>query len=149
MHGELVVQLGLRREHLLLERGPELDGGRDEGSGGGGGDGGGDEAGVEPALKKKIGFSIFLVCFYAFRDLFFSPPLFLSHARARTETIKNKEAEKKKTFSKKLALTLTSGPKIAPSAAGAGCGTQKTAKWRLRRLGMSFLPSRGVCIAAM
>ena len=43
---------------------------------------------------------------------------------------------------------LTRGPKIAPSAAGAGCGTQKTAKWRLRRLGMSFLPSRGVCIAA-
>jgi hypothetical protein len=62
---------------------------------------------------------------------------------------KKKQSPKKEKNSQTLSLTLTSGPKIAPSAAGAGCGTQKTAKWRLRRLGMSFLPSHGVCIAAM
>ena len=52
MHGEMIVQLGRRREHLELERRPELDGGRDEGRGRGGGDGGGDEAGVEAALEE-------------------------------------------------------------------------------------------------
>ena len=76
MHGEMIVQLGRRREHLELERRPELDGGRDEGRGRGGGDVGGDEAGVEAALEEFFFFFVFL----------FVSKTVLSLARARANT---------------------------------------------------------------
>jgi hypothetical protein len=75
VHRELVVQLRRGGQHPLLERGPELDGGRDEGGGGGGGDGRDDKALVEATLRERkrgfeVGFGFSIAFSSAPRSLF-------------------------------------------------------------------------------
>ena len=112
----MIVQLGRRREHLELERRPELDGGRDEGRGRGGGDGGGDEAGVEAALEE---FFCFFLCFSLSARQFY-----LSLVRVQTRNKRKKEEEEAKSEKgKKLPNSFAhpdERPKNCPKRRGRG-----------------------------